>query len=415
MRFLIWFIFPWFIKMLQKFLHILTPAILLFSRSSNGFYHLGKGLNTGCLYPKRDFSNTPMIMRSKKTSVDTVGGDNGIEIFGFGNPYGYGYSYGNNFGSKNKKFDGRNMSPDYRPRSANQRKYVEFLNNSTVPIILGIGPAGCGKTLFACVTAITGLRNGIYDKIILTRPIVPVEEEELGFLPGTLIKKMDPWTRPIFDIFLEFYSQRDLDAMLNSGVIEISPLAYMRGRTFKRSVIIADEMQNSTPNQMLMLTTRIGDRSKMVITGDVRQSDRPGDKNGLLDFMKKIREHLKVEPDFDVKLVEMENTDIERSPIVSKILELYADGAGSGISNKKTIDNGLMNSMNENMVIGVTDSDYGIINNIIENLDNDKKKDIRNGDLVKDSKREIKKDIRKEDSDAAMIPISQISPKSKIY
>jgi phosphate starvation-inducible PhoH-like protein len=404
MRFLIWFFFPWFIKMLQKILHILTPAILLFSRSSNGFYHLGKGLNTGCLYPKRDFSNTPMIMRSKKTTVDTVGGDTGIEIFGFGNPYGYGYSYGNNFVSKNKKFDGRNMSPDYRPRSANQKKYVEFLNNSTVPIVLGIGPAGCGKTLFACVTAITGLRNGIYDKIILTRPIVPVEEEELGFLPGTLIKKMDPWTRPIFDIFLEFYSQRDLDAMLNSGVIEISPLAYMRGRTFKRCIIIADEMQNSTPNQMLMLTTRIGDRSKMVITGDLRQSDRPGDKNGLLDFMKKIREQLKVEPDFDIKLVELENSDIERSPIVSKILELYAS---ADCLNKKTVDNGLTNSMNENMVIGVTDCDYEIINNIIENLDNDKKNDNRNGDLARD----YKKDIRKGDSDAAMIPISQMSPK----
>jgi len=405
MRFLIWFIFLWFIKMLKKFLHILTPAILLFSRSSNGFYHVGKGLNTGRLYPKRDFSNTPMIMRSKKTNVETVGGDNGIEIFGFGNPYGYGYSYG--FASKNKKFDGRNMSPDYRPRSANQKKYVEFLNNSTVPIVLGIGPAGCGKTLFACVTAISGLKSGIYDKIILTRPIVPVEEEELGFLPGTLIKKMDPWTRPIFDIFLEFYSQRDLDAMLISGVIEISPLAYMRGRTFKRSIIIADEMQNSTPNQMLMLTTRIGDRSKMVITGDVRQSDRPGDKNGLLDFMKKIREQLKVEPDFDVKLVEMENTDIERSPIVSKILELYA---GVGISNKKTVDNGLTNSMNENMVIGVTDNDYGIINNIIENLDNEKKNDNRNGDLAR-CKKDIRNDIKKEDSDAAMIPISQMTTK----
>ena len=131
-------------------------------------------------------------------------------------------------------------------------------------------------------------RQGNVNKIILTRPIVPVEEEELGFLPGNLVKKMDPWTRPIFDIFSEFYQQHEIENMIHCGILEISPLAYMRGRTFKRAFVIADEMQNSTPNQMLMLTTRIGDLSKLVITGDLNQSDR-NMNNGLLDIINKLK------------------------------------------------------------------------------------------------------------------------------
>jgi len=226
-------------------------------------------------------------------------------------------------GSRRSK--SKNMVPSYRPRSENQKQYVSYLQNDDIPIVFGIGPAGCGKTLFACVTAIEGLKRGDYQKIILTRPIVPVEEEELGFLPGSLVKKMDPWTRPLMDIFLEFFSQHELDFMINSGVIEISPLAYMRGRTFKRSFIIADEMQNSTPNQMLMLTTRIGDGSKMIITGDLKQSDRPCDKNGLLDVMNKIRDYKgrTTGDGVDIEIVEMNHSDIQRSPIVSKILDIY--------------------------------------------------------------------------------------------
>jgi phosphate starvation-inducible PhoH-like protein len=218
------------------------------------------------------------------------------------------------------------LSPRYLPKSENQKKYVHLLADPTRPIVLGVGPAGCGKTLFACIEAIHKLKSGEVQKIIITRPIVPVEHEELGFLPGNIIHKMDPWTRPIFDIFLEYYQQRDLDAMLVAGVIEIAPLAYMRGRTFKRSFIIADEMQNSTPNQMMMLTTRIGDLSKMVITGDLKQSDRSS-QNGLFDLMSRLRvyngdssiDHSKIA----VAMVEMTYSDIERSPIVAKILDIY--------------------------------------------------------------------------------------------
>jgi phosphate starvation-inducible protein PhoH and related proteins len=218
----------------------------------------------------------------------------------------------------------KSIAPLYRPRSENQKEYVSHLKNPDVSIVFGIGPAGCGKTLFACTTAIESMKKGSIQKIVLTRPIVPVEEEELGFLPGTLVKKMDPWTRPLMDIFLEYYPKHELDFMLVSGVIEISPLAYMRGRTFKHCFIIADEMQNSTPNQMLMLTTRIGEGSKMAITGDLKQSDRCLE-NGLLDIMNKIKAYKKehTSDEVGVEMVEMNHGDIERSPIVSKILEIY--------------------------------------------------------------------------------------------
>jgi len=215
----------------------------------------------------------------------------------------------------------------YIPRTENQKQYVNYLQDENTKLVLGIGPAGTGKTLFACNTAVEELRKGNIQKIILTRPVVPVEEEELGFLPGSLINKMDPWTRPLFDVLLDFYNQKDIDSMLHGGVLEISPLAYMRGRTFKRAFIIADEMQNSTPNQMVMLMTRLGDHSKMVITGDLYQSDR-GMQNGLSDFLEKMKKetkenHQKEEyKENQIKYVELDKEDIQRSPIVSRILDI---------------------------------------------------------------------------------------------
>jgi len=224
----------------------------------------------------------------------------------------------------------KHFSPIYFPKTENQKQYVDYLQDTSCSIVFGVGPAGTGKTMFACSTAINALKNGDVKKIILTRPIVPVEDEELGFLPGDLKEKMDPWTRPMFDIFLEYFPQVDLDSMVRNGIIEISPLAYMRGRTFKHSFIIADEMQNSTPNQMLMLTTRIGTDSKMVITGDLAQSDRvgAGSENGLSFFMKKIRSYYNADEnntqDKEIRIVELTGKDVERSPVVSKILDIYA-------------------------------------------------------------------------------------------
>jgi phosphate starvation-inducible PhoH-like protein len=221
------------------------------------------------------------------------------------------------------------LSQYYKPKSSNQEQYVKYLNDYKTKILFAVGPAGTGKTMFACNTAIRELKSGNINKIVLTRPVVPVEED-IGFLPGNINKKMDPWTRPIFDIFLEFFSQKDIDLMVYNNIIEIAPLAYMRGRTFKKSFIIADEMQNSSPNQMLMLTTRIGDNSKMVITGDLNQSDK-GQYSGLYDFIKKYKLYESVHQNKqngsdvhqNIRIVELNNTDIERSPVVVNILDIY--------------------------------------------------------------------------------------------
>lgn len=243
-----------------------------------------------------------------------------------------------NVANGNGNGNGVNKSPQYKPRGPNQQLYVESLDNPDVSILLGVGPAGTGKTLFACNAAVQQLKRGTVQKIIVTRPLVSVEEE-LGFLPGNLIRKMDPWTRPLFDILGEFYLQKDIDAMLHSGVIEISPLAFMRGRTFKRAFVIADEMQNSSPNQMLMLATRLGEDSKMVITGDLKQSDRM-ENNGLSDLMKRI--HLigndEGEDYKDIRLIEFDAQDIQRSAVVSKILKLYEDKRVTDINNNKVVD-----------------------------------------------------------------------------
>ena len=221
----------------------------------------------------------------------------------------------------------KSLSHFYKPKTENQEQYVKYLSDMSIPIVLGIGPAGSGKTLFACNQAVMALKRREVDKIILTRPVVPVEED-IGFLPGSMINKMDPWTRPIFDILLEFYAQKDIDGMLHSGVLEISPLGYMRGRTFKDAFIIADEMQNSSPNQMLMMTTRIGSGSKMVITGDLAQSDR-GVDNGLADLMRKLdsynRRCEKANRGLpDIRMVLMKGQDIQRSPIVATLLDIYS-------------------------------------------------------------------------------------------
>ncbi len=204
-------------------------------------------------------------------------------------------------------------------RNANQKTYLQKLQNDNINIVLAIGPAGTGKTMLAVQHGIKMFQDGIVDKIVVTRPAVSVDED-LGFLPGDLNEKMAPWTRPIFDVFLEYYQQKDITKMLEEGVIEISPLAYMRGRTFKNAYIIADECQNTTVNQMKMLLTRLGEGSKMVVTGDLAQADRLSD-NGLIDFCNLLAgKQLK-----HIDIVEFDHKDIERHNAVKEILSIYGD------------------------------------------------------------------------------------------
>lgn len=206
------------------------------------------------------------------------------------------------------------------PRNRNQEEYLLKLLDQTKNIVFALGPAGTGKTLIACQVGIKLFKEGLVDKIVVTRPAVSVDEEH-GFLPGTLQQKMEPWTRPIFDVLAEYYYAKDIDNMIREGVIEISPLAYMRGRTFKNAYIIADEMQNATPNQMKMLLTRLGEGSKMVVTGDLRQADRLED-NGLIDFCRLLENTNNLQR---LDIVQFGMKDIERHEAVKEVLQIYGD------------------------------------------------------------------------------------------
>jgi len=213
----------------------------------------------------------------------------------------------------------KSRSVQLQPRNRSQEKYILELLNQDKNIVFGIGPAGTGKTMLACLAAVKSFLEGEVERIVVTRPAVSADED-LGFLPGTLEEKMAPWTRPIFDVFREHFYANEIEGMIKEGVIEISPLAYMRGRTFKDSYIIADEMQNATPNQMKMLLTRIGNNSKMVVTGDLAQADRLKD-NGLIDFVN----HLKDSETSRISTVQFHHGDIERHEAVTEVLKVYGD------------------------------------------------------------------------------------------
>jgi len=205
------------------------------------------------------------------------------------------------------------------PRNRNQEQYVLKLLDDTKDIVFGIGPAGTGKTLLAVQVAVKLFKEGKIDKIIVTRPAVSVDED-LGFLPGTLEQKMAPWTRPIFDVLREYFNAREIEGMIEEGIIEIAPLAYMRGRTFKQCYILADEMQNATPNQMKMLLTRLGEGSSMAVTGDLAQADRIKD-NGLINFTKLLEKNNSKHLD----IVYFGQGDIERHEAVKEVLQVYGD------------------------------------------------------------------------------------------
>jgi len=195
------------------------------------------------------------------------------------------------------------------PRTANQILYVKKLLSMKKPIVVASGPAGSGKTLFACQIAAQKIITNKIDKIVVTRPTVSVDEE-LGFLPGKLEKKMEPWVKPMFEIFERERVQK---------YVEIVPMAYMRGRTFRNSFIIADEMQNSTPNQMKMVLTRIGEDSKMIVTGDINQSDLQFSLNGLSDLLHKLT-------DLELEYIDhmiLTSEDVQRHPAIKEVLSIY--------------------------------------------------------------------------------------------
>jgi phosphate starvation-inducible PhoH-like protein len=208
------------------------------------------------------------------------------------------------------------------PKNKKQEQYMNMLNDLSKSYVFATGPAGVGKTLLAVEKGIQFFNQKIFKKIIITRPAVSVDENH-GFLPGNLQEKMDPWIRPLMDVFKQHYSPTQLEYMMKVEKIEISPLAYMRGRTFKDSWIIADEMQNATPNQLKMLLTRIGDNSKMVITGDTSQHDHKNTINGMSDFLNKYND-LNESSSF-ISTVNFSKSDVERHAAIEDILSIYGD------------------------------------------------------------------------------------------
>jgi phosphate starvation-inducible protein PhoH and related proteins len=208
------------------------------------------------------------------------------------------------------------------PKSINQETYIDLLTNDSKCIVFATGPAGTGKTMLAMLAGIRAFKEGQVSKLILTRPAVGVDDERHGFLPGDINAKMEPWTRPLFDVIAEYYSPKEVARMLEEQVIEIAPLAFMRGRTFKGCWIVADEMQNATPGQIKMLLTRLGEGSKIVVTGDTRQADRRDPDNGLLDF-KQLFEGFKNSK--YIAGVEFATKDIARHPAVAEVLRLYGE------------------------------------------------------------------------------------------
>ena len=208
-----------------------------------------------------------------------------------------------------------NRGRTIRPKTANQKAYVEAIAENT--ITFGIGPAGTGKTYLAMAKAVAALQAREINRIILTRPAVEAGEH-LGFLPGTLTEKIDPYLRPLFDALHDMLDQDAIPKLMQSGVIEVAPLAYMRGRTLNDSFIILDEAQNTTPEQMKMFLTRLGFGSKMVITGDVTQVDLPGGKNSGLATIRKILAGVD-----DIAFLDLTAEDVVRHRLISDIVSAY--------------------------------------------------------------------------------------------
>jgi len=202
-----------------------------------------------------------------------------------------------------------------KPKTMGQKRYVDALRKSM--ITFGVGPAGTGKTYLAIAMAVDSFKNQEVDRIILTRPAIEAGEK-LGFLPGDLQSKIDPYLRPLYDALYQILGPEAFQHNLEKGCIEVAPLAYMRGRTLDNAYIILDEAQNTTPSQMKMFLTRIGFNSKCVVTGDRTQKDLPADTQSGLDLALRILRGID-----EISIVELTNRDVVRHPLVQKIVEAY--------------------------------------------------------------------------------------------
>lgn len=201
------------------------------------------------------------------------------------------------------------------PRTPNQGRFIEAMNK--YDMVFGLGPAGTGKTFLAVAKAVSAMLEGKVDKIILTRPAVEAGES-LGFLPGTLKDKIDPYLRPLYDALYDMLPGEIVEKKIETGEIEVAPLAYMRGRTLSHAVVILDEAQNTTPMQMKMFLTRLGEGSRMIINGDLSQTDLPrGVTSGLVDAVRILKNI------DDIGFVEFTDKDVVRNSLVSKIVSAY--------------------------------------------------------------------------------------------
>ncbi|MCT9932975.1 PhoH family protein [Planotetraspora sp. A-T 1434] len=202
-----------------------------------------------------------------------------------------------------------------RPKTVNQKRYVDAIDRHTV--VFGIGPAGTGKTYLAMAKAVKALQNKHVNRIILTRPAVEAGER-LGFLPGTLYEKIDPYLRPLYDALHDMLDPDSIPRLMAAGTIEVAPLAYMRGRTLNDAFIILDEAQNTSPEQMKMFLTRLGFNSKIVVTGDVTQIDLPGGQESGLKVVQGILEGID-----DIHFSKLTSADVVRHKLVSDIVDAY--------------------------------------------------------------------------------------------
>jgi phosphate starvation-inducible protein PhoH and related proteins len=215
-----------------------------------------------------------------------------------------------------------------RPKTLNQKRYVDAIDANT--IVFGIGPAGTGKTYLAMAKAVHALQTKQVNRIILTRPAVEAGER-LGFLPGTLTEKIDPYLRPLYDALHDMMDPAAIPNLLAAGVIEVAPLAFMRGRSLNDAFIILDEAQNTTPEQMKMFLTRLGFGSKIVVTGDITQVDLPGGQRSGLRAAVDILDGIE-----DIAISELTSADVVRHRLVSEIVDAYerADGSGALMGNR---------------------------------------------------------------------------------